>query len=112
MIAAIQSGTATAVHSMKQGVERVAKGVDQAGAAGTAIQRVQSHSRQVVGTVDEISNALREQTAASTEIARNVEKIAQMAEQNNAAAAANAATAGELRRLAESLGTDMARFRT
>ena len=59
MIAAIQSGTATAVHSMKQGVERVAKGVDQAGAAGTAIQRVQSHSRQVVGAVDEISNALQ-----------------------------------------------------
>jgi methyl-accepting chemotaxis protein len=45
--------------------------------------------------VDEITRrALREQSAASTEIAQNVERIAQMAEENNAAASANAETAG------------------
>jgi methyl-accepting chemotaxis protein len=112
MIGGIQSGTATAVSSMKEGVERVAAGVDQAQRAGNAISQVQSQSRQVVDAVSEISVALHEQSSASTEIARNVERIAQMAEENNAAAYNNAATANNLRQLAETLNTEVARFRT
>lgn len=112
MIVSIQSRTQAAVESMKQGVGQVSHGVDQAAAAGSAIHRVQEQSRQVVGAIGEISTALREQSSASNEIAQNVERIAQMAEENNAAAAANAATAGELRRLAESLGQEVGRFRT
>jgi methyl-accepting chemotaxis protein len=49
---------------------------------------------------------------ASTEIARNVERIAQMAEQNNAAASGNAHTADGLRQLAETLSGEVAKFRT
>ncbi|MGE5471642.1 MAG: methyl-accepting chemotaxis protein [Bacteroidota bacterium] len=112
MIAAIQSGTANAVASMKHGVERVTAGVVQAEQAGTAIQQVQVQSQQVVASVEEISSALREQAAASTEIARNVEQIAVMAEHNNSVASGNAATADALRRLAENLDTEMHRFRT
>jgi methyl-accepting chemotaxis protein len=112
MIGAIQSGTATAVSSMKRGVERVAAGVDQAQLAGNAIVQVQEQSRQVVDAVAEITIALREQASASTEIAQNVERIAQMAEENNASATGNAATAGNLRQLAESLSNEVARFRT
>ncbi|HZX32040.1 MAG TPA: methyl-accepting chemotaxis protein [Rhodocyclaceae bacterium] len=112
MIVSIQSRTQAAVESMKQGVARVSHGVDQAVSAGTAIHRVQEQSQQVVGAIGEISTALREQSSASNEIAQNVERIAQMAEENNAAAAANAATAGELRRLAERLGQEVGRFRT
>jgi methyl-accepting chemotaxis protein len=111
-ITQIQDGTAIAVASMKQGVERVAAGVVQAERAGTAIRQVRAQSQQVVASVVEISSSLREQAAASTEIARNVEQIAQMAEQNNSAASANARTAGELRRLAEGLDADVQRFRT
>ncbi|WP_153130464.1 methyl-accepting chemotaxis protein [Dechloromonas hortensis] len=112
MITSIQSGTATAVSSMKRGVERVANGVEQAQLAGTAIGQVQSQSRNVLNAVSEISVALREQATASTEIAQNVERIAQMAEENNAAAYGNAETAGELRQLAETLSREVARFRT
>ncbi len=112
MIISIQTGTETAVTSMKQGVESVAAGVDQANQAGGVIQQAQECSRQVVGSVGEITSALREQSAASTEIAQNVEKIAQMAEENNAAAAANAGTAEELRRLAENLSQEVSRFKT
>jgi hypothetical protein len=43
-------------------------------------------SRLVVKAVSEITVALREQTSASTEIAQNVERIARMAGENNAAA--------------------------
>ncbi|WP_265949754.1 methyl-accepting chemotaxis protein [Dechloromonas sp. A34] len=111
MISAIQSGTATAVSSMKRGVERVAAGVDQAQLAGSTIGLVQVQSRQVVGAVSEITVALREQASASTEIAQNVERIAQMAEQNNSSAGGNAATADSLSKLAETLSGEVARFR-
>ena len=111
MISAIQSGTDTAVSSMKLGVDRVASGVDQAQRAGSSIAQVQAQSQRVVAAVSEISVALREQAAASTEIARNVERIAQMAEENNAAAGGNAATAENLRRLAETISQEVARFR-
>ena len=112
MIGAIQSGTATAVASMKQGVERVAAGVEQAQMAGDAISQVQTQARQVVNAVSEITVSLHEQAAASTEIAQNVERIARMAEENNAAACGNADTAGKLRQLAETLSSEVARFRT
>ncbi|WP_226408707.1 methyl-accepting chemotaxis protein [Dechloromonas denitrificans] len=112
MIGSIQSGTATAVSSMKQGVERVATGVEQAQLAGDAIEKVQQQARQVVDSVSEITVALREQASASTEIAQNVERIAQMAEENNAAACGNANTATKLRELAETLSKEVARFRT
>ena len=112
MISAIQSGTETAVSSMKRGVERVATGVDQAQHAGKNILQVQAQSRQVVEAVSEITVALREQASTSTEIARNVERIAQMAEENNAAAGNNAVTADNLRQLAENLSKEVARFRT
>lgn len=112
MIDAIQTGTATAVSSMKLGVARVAKGVEQAEKVGGAIAQVQAQSRQVRNAVDEISTALREQSVASTEIAQNVERIAQMAEENNVAASGNTETASRLRQLAETLNTAVSRFRT
>jgi methyl-accepting chemotaxis protein len=112
MIDAIQSGTATAVSSMKLGVLRVANGVAQAEKAGGAIAQVQAQSRHLRCAVDEISTALREQSVASTEIAKNIERIAQMAEENNIAASGNTETAGNLRQLAETLNTAVSRFRT
>lgn len=112
MITNIQSGTQTAVVSMQKGVERVASGVSQAQQAGEAISQVQERARQVLAAVSEISVALREQAVASTEIAQNVEHIAQMAEENDAGARGNAATAGQLRMLAEKLSSQVARFRT
>ncbi|MDD2742093.1 MAG: methyl-accepting chemotaxis protein [Rhodocyclaceae bacterium] len=112
MIDAIQTGTETAVSSMKRGVDRVASGVEQARLAGEAIVQVQQQSRAVMIAVGEISVALSEQAAASTEIAQNVERIAQMAEENDAAASGNSATAGNLRRLADALHNEVSRFRT
>ena len=44
--------------------------------------------------------------------ARNVETIAQMAEENNAAAGSNAQTADGLSQLAETLNAEVGRFRT
>ena len=112
MIGAIQSGTATAVSSMKLGVERVEAGVMQAQLAGESISQVQSQARQVVDAVSEITIALREQSAASTEIAQNVERIALAAEENNVAATGNTDTANHLRQMAEKLNREIDQFKT
>lgn len=112
MIQAIQSGTANAVDSMKQGVERVAVGVVEARRAGDTIGEVQQHALRVLEAMSEITVSLREQASASTEIAQNIERIAQMAEENKAAAGSNAHTADELRQLAETLNQEAGRFKT
>ena len=93
-------------------VERVGAGVQQAQLAGEAISQVQSQARQVVDAVSEITIALREQSAASTEIAQNVERIALAAEENNIAATGNADTANRLRLLAENLNREIDQFKT
>ena len=111
MIASIQSGTRDAVESMSQGVSRVAEGVALATQAGESINEIGGNARQVVEKVADISHALREQSVASTEIARNVEQVARMAEENCAAVAGNAATAAQLERLSESLEAEVRRFR-
>jgi methyl-accepting chemotaxis protein len=111
MIASIQSGTSQAVESMHSGVERVAGGVELAMRAGEAMERIKSGALRVVQSVDDISLALKEQSAASVEIAGNVEKIAQMAEENNAAVAGTTATARELERLAAGLQGEIRRYR-
>ena len=112
MISAIQEGTNTAVASMRQSMSQVAAGVEEAQQAGAAIEQIKTWSAEVVGAVAEISEALREQATANSEISQTVERIAQMSEENNSAASANADTAAGLHRIAETLGQEVARFRT
>ncbi|HMV16776.1 MAG TPA: methyl-accepting chemotaxis protein [Zoogloea sp.] len=111
MVASIQAGTGKAVDTMQDGVRRVQEGVQLAGQAGISMDQIRSGAGRVVTAVTDISAALREQGVASTEIARNVERIAQMAEQNSAAVRDTAGTARELERLAQQLRGDVQRFR-
>ena len=111
MVTSIQHGTARAVETMQEGVKRVQDGVVLAEEAGRSMEEIRSGATQVVGAVTDISSALREQGAASTDIARNVERIAQMAEQNSAAVRETAATANRLENLAQQLRAEVAHFR-
>ena len=111
MIGAIQSGTGQAVASMHAGVERVAGGVELARRAGEAMDKIKAGALRVLQSVSDISLALKEQSAASTEIAANVERIAQMAEENNAAVAETTATAHRMERLAGDLQEDIRRYK-
>ena len=110
MIDQIQKGTRTAVSSMEAGMRRVDSGVALAGQAGEAIGRIKASAEEVVGVVDSISAALREQSAASNDIARKVEKIAQMSEQNTAAVQNTATTARDLGQLSAFLESAVKRF--
>lgn len=103
MIKKIQTGTRNAVGNMEIGVQQVSSGVEQANQAGDAIVTIRQASERVVGVVDQISLALREQTVASQDVARNVERIAQMSMQNSEAVAETASTARDLQQLALSL---------
>ena len=78
--------------------------------AGTSMEQIRNRATQMHGAVADISSALREQGAASTAIARNVEHIAQMAEQNSAAVRDTADTAHHLESLAQQLRQDVAHF--
>ncbi|WP_398305933.1 methyl-accepting chemotaxis protein [Zoogloea sp.] len=111
MIGGIQEGAQHAVRAMEEGVERVSEGVDRAGQAGTAIAHIRAGAGRTVNAINEISDALGEQSAASTEIARQVEGIAQMAENNSASSQASARTAQQLKDLAVRLEQDIGRFR-
>ncbi|CAG0973574.1 Methyl-accepting chemotaxis protein McpQ [Burkholderiales bacterium] len=111
MINAIQSGTSEAVSAMQGGVSRVNEGVTLAARASDAMKRIHEGATQVIASVNDISNALREQSQASTSVARNVEQIAQMAEANHAAVNETASTAQELERLAGELQGQMRRYR-
>lgn len=111
MIKKIQLGTRNAVSNMEVGVQQVNGGVAQASQAGDAIVAIRRASGSVVGVVDQISLALREQTAASQDVARNVERIAQMSMQNSEAVADTSRTAQDLQKLALTLEKQVASFR-
>jgi len=111
MVDAIQSGTDKAVVTMESGVERVREGVDLTKRAGQSMDEINNGAHSVVDFVSDISHALREQSSASTEIAQNVEAIAQMAESNSVAVRGAARTAAELERMSAALRDEVSRFR-
>ncbi|SHM99193.1 methyl-accepting chemotaxis protein [Pseudomonas asturiensis] len=111
MIEKIQAGVRETVESMRSGVQEVNTGVEMAGSAGQAIIEIRDSSSKVLHVVDQISFALREQTAASQDVARSVERSAQMAEQNNMSVQELLKTSGGLKSLATSLQLEVGRFR-
>jgi len=110
MIEKIQAGVRETVESMRGGVLEVNQGVETAGTAGAAIVEIRDSSEKVLHVVDQISFALREQTAASQDVARNVERTAQMAEMNNVSVQELLKTSGGLKNLATSLQRVVSKF--
>jgi methyl-accepting chemotaxis protein len=111
MVAAIQAETATAVSGVQQWGGRVSEGARRAKGAGESMTRIHDGAARVVAAVNEITGALAEQSGASDQISRSVEKIAQMSEENAAAVGALAQAANGLEGLAETLAQAVAAFR-
>ncbi len=103
MIGAMQGSAQAAVSTMGSMVDQVGGGVELATRAGSSIVQIRDGAEQVVGVVNDISSALAEQSRASNDIACQVEKVAQMTEQNSAAAAETASTAHTLQELADAM---------
>ena len=111
MIDAIQNGAHGAMQGMTQGGVQLDQGVRMAGRAGEAMGHIEVSSRNVLGAVSEISSALQEQSVTSNLIAENVEKIAQMSEENSTAVDGVNQAAKHLETLSATLNTLVGRFR-
>jgi methyl-accepting chemotaxis protein len=103
MIDAILRGTQDAVRSMEEGVTRVQTGVDLAKQAGSSMSDLQHNSTRMLQAVHDMSSSLKEQSVAADEIARQVERIAHMSEQNGVAIKQTARASRDLETLSGQL---------
>ncbi|MFT3734585.1 MAG: methyl-accepting chemotaxis protein [Rhodocyclaceae bacterium] len=111
VIGSIQQSTERAVAAMEGGVRKVHESVETTTQAGKVMQRIREDSDSVREVVAGISAALREQGTVSTEVARNVEQVATMADDNHTAIADTTRTAADLRELSRKMLTTVRRFK-
>ncbi|SME97849.1 methyl-accepting chemotaxis protein [Pseudogulbenkiania subflava] len=100
VITQMKEGTHEAVNSMQEVVERVSQETGNARQANQAIEQIQGNTQRAQELVRDISDSIVEQSTASNTIAQRVEQIAQMAEENAAAASGSAEAADQLRQQA------------
>jgi methyl-accepting chemotaxis protein len=111
LLGRVQDGAINASRSMDDAVVAVSAGVESARSAGEAIGKIQSGANDMVGMVSEITDAVKEQSVASTHIAQEVERIAQMAEENSAESANTADGARQLDEMALSIKSAVSVYR-
>ena len=112
MIEAIQSEVGRAVENLKSNNEQVAQGKSLAEEVAATLARINEGARVTMERINDISSAASEQGTASNDIARNVEKIAQMTEETSAAISQASTTAQQLETLASKLHAEVAQFKT
>ncbi len=111
MVAHIQQGTKQAVATMETSVTEVEEGVQLANAAGESIERIAEGSGRVIDYASHISDALKEQSVASNQVARNVETIVQMADKNPQAVSRASATVQLIEEAMKTLRNAVGRFK-
>ena len=112
IVVGIQAAASQVAQQMQEGTDSVARGVARAEVASASVAQLGESAGGAAGATADISHALHEQAEASTQIARNVEVIAQMTERNSQAVAQVATAAGELQLVSDELRTAVAFFRT
>jgi methyl-accepting chemotaxis protein len=111
LIGDIQSHIGGTVTGMQQANTQVTESLELVGRTEVALHRIGDDAREVAGNVQSIADAIREQDAAIHQVATNIEKIAQMAEENSSATASSSDTASQLDRLSGELKDSVARFK-
>jgi methyl-accepting chemotaxis protein len=109
-IAKIRASTDKVATDMGASVERARSGVELSQDAGKRIGELSASAADVLTAVQEISSSLKEQSQASNEIARHVENIAQMAQENTGAVEQTRDSARTLQDLAGALQSSAMRF--
>lgn len=111
MIESIRLGTGDVVTTMGDSARKVDESVQSAAKAATVLDDIDRQARAARDGIDAIAHASREQKAAAEQIARNVERIARMVEDNfHASQRANGA-AHELSQRSRSLQQTVNNFR-
>lgn len=111
MIDAFKQEIDAAITSMAEGQIHVNEGVELVERARDALDKIKDSSHQTVEMTREINAATKEQSMASNEIARNVETIAQMTEQNYTVINVVASEAATLEHMSSSLQNLTHRFK-
>ncbi|HET7775581.1 MAG TPA: methyl-accepting chemotaxis protein, partial [Azospira sp.] len=111
MVGSIQASTREVVAGIGGGVGAVENSVNNAQRAGATIAQLQEMARRVAEIIGDVDVALREQSSASTEVARKVEEIATHAEETNAAANETSRAADTLDRVAAEMQMAVSGFK-
>jgi methyl-accepting chemotaxis protein len=103
MISGIQKETRTAVSSMEEGVQEVARGSAEAAKSGEALNVILEQINEVNAQINQIATAAEEQTATTREISNNVHMINEAVSGSARGVQELSAAAGNLSFLAEEL---------
>jgi len=103
MITAIQQDTRHAAGEMSVALTQVNQGVELAQQAAQSIASIHGNNSTLIEKIHEIANATAEQSLASTDIARNAERISSMAADNDGAVQHSAQATRQAQALAASL---------
>jgi len=107
----IHASSTSAVNEVEATVELVKNGAILAQKAGDAIVEINEGASKVVTGVGEIVNLINEQSRTSKAIVQNVEKVAQMSENNNSAVHEVSDTVKRMEQLSEELEKSVHHFR-
>ncbi|QBC43145.1 methyl-accepting chemotaxis protein [Iodobacter fluviatilis] len=111
MIQTIQQGTRAAVSGMQSSQQSVSQVSTASERTNQVMEQIKTGSFKVQTSIKDISAALAQQRSVSTDLAQNVERIAQMAEENRAAVEEVANSSNDLVKLATSLKQSISRFK-
>ena len=107
----IQQRIAGTVGSMHQASRETSDSLDVVSRTEQALNTIGDNSGRIAQSVQGIASAIREQDAAIQQVAVNVERIAQMTDENSGAARGNTETASRLDQLSAALAQLVHRFR-
>jgi methyl-accepting chemotaxis protein len=111
MIVKIQDGTEEAVKEMEVSIMRVSEGVGLARQAGDSVSAIREAAERAAHDVDDIKQAIQEQSLAAREVAQRIEIIAQGTEANAIAARQTARSAQQMNELSKHLDELASRFK-
>ncbi|WP_168209739.1 methyl-accepting chemotaxis protein [Chromobacterium paludis] len=110
IVGKIQSTAQRGTQCMQVGMQAIMDGQQRAREAGSSMHDIRHRITDVLSSIHQISDSLREQSNASQTLAQNVEQVSRMSEQNTLAVKASAETAGELQTISQRLLNVAGRF--
>ena len=111
MIQKLQEGAMTAVEAMQEGRERAEVGVEQARAAGTALESIAERVAQVSERAVVIASVVGEQSTTTEHLNQNLVTIAEIAGQSSSGAQQISSAASQISELVGELQAAMGSFR-
>jgi methyl-accepting chemotaxis protein len=111
MISKLQAGANNAVRVMSEGREMTQVGVEQAAAAGEALQTINAAVEQISNMNTQIASAAEEQSSVTEEINRSIVSINEVAEQSATGSQQTAQASDDMAKLAEQLKELVERFK-